>query len=230
MSDDVVYIVQAIDGGPVKIGTTRHNRLKQRISELQTGNPSTLRCVRLFRGGKGLEARLHALFDSQRISPRSEWFMVNGALQSIIDDGIDFADDPIPGASAFRDIEWTCDRCEKSITKSNAGFIGINEHEVWTYKREYAKWESERTQVIGGFRSISGDALFSMPSPASWVALHDSCLADGESYSYWIAVDRVLSFPQVLDFTAHIDGRDVHTCSDWFAFLRRQIAHGWVTA
>lgn len=225
MSENVVYIVQAVEGGPVKIGTTRRDRLKQRLSELQTGNPSQLRYVRLFRGGKELEARLHSLYEFQRISPRSEWFIVDKSLQELIDEGLTFADDActVPLSSVYKDVSWDCDRCGLKVT--SAGFLGVSEHDAHEYERATAARRSGSK-----WRPMPLGEIVRGPSPAAWVCLHDECMEPGESYSYWIAVDRVSSFPQIIDFTAHISGRVVQTGTDWFSFLRRKLNDAWVTA
>lgn len=71
-SGDIVYLVQAGDSGPIKIGHTLAERLDQRLGELQTGSPQRLRLLATLPGGKSREAELHRKFQSNRIS--GEWF------------------------------------------------------------------------------------------------------------------------------------------------------------
>lgn len=70
--DEVVYVLQAANGGPVKIGHTTWAAREQRRRQLQTGSPSTLVFRRLLRGGMWLEQSLHAYFQHARLS--GEWF------------------------------------------------------------------------------------------------------------------------------------------------------------
>jgi hypothetical protein len=75
---DVVYFVQSICGGPVKIGTTRRLRMDKRLQALQTGNPERLHIVRMIRGGVELERAMHARFKHLRL--QGEWFEAEDEL------------------------------------------------------------------------------------------------------------------------------------------------------
>ena len=65
-----VYVVQAGEGSPVKIGTT--NRLLNRMATLQRDSAAPLRIVRLFEGGFRDEKELHLRFAQHRL--QGEWF------------------------------------------------------------------------------------------------------------------------------------------------------------
>ena len=65
-----VYMIQAGDDGPVKIGSAKNP--ESRLSEFQTGHHVHLRIIRLFEGGLKEEMGLHKKFARARI--RSEWF------------------------------------------------------------------------------------------------------------------------------------------------------------
>lgn len=65
-----VYLIQAGETGPVKIGWAK--RPEARLRELQTGNGERLRILRLFEGSRIDEARLHAAFAARRLY--GEWF------------------------------------------------------------------------------------------------------------------------------------------------------------
>lgn len=52
---EYVYFVQAVGGGPIKIGWTVHP--PRRLCDLQNGNPAELRFTRLVRGGRVLADR-----------------------------------------------------------------------------------------------------------------------------------------------------------------------------
>jgi len=65
-----VYFVQAISGGPIKIGTTLD--LEARLRELQCGNPEKLRYIGTVEGDLKTERALHKKLSAHRI--RGEWF------------------------------------------------------------------------------------------------------------------------------------------------------------
>jgi hypothetical protein len=66
----VIYFVQAVNGGLVKIGLAQD--AQRRLRELQCGSPVELRLLRLEKGGKLEESELHGTFAHLRI--RGEWF------------------------------------------------------------------------------------------------------------------------------------------------------------
>ena len=65
-----VYFIHAPEVGRVKIGVTTD--IEGRMASMQTGSPVRLRLVKLIRGDRNLEQRLHHLFDAKRIE--GEWF------------------------------------------------------------------------------------------------------------------------------------------------------------
>jgi hypothetical protein len=65
-----VYLVQAGENGPVKIGFS--NSVQSRLRKIQTDIAEKLILLRLLDGGRELEASLHARFAAQRL--RGEWF------------------------------------------------------------------------------------------------------------------------------------------------------------
>ena len=69
---EVIYILQAGEDGPVKIGRTAGNRLWARIAELQTGQHEHLRLLMIGAGGAAVESALHREFADRRL--RGEWF------------------------------------------------------------------------------------------------------------------------------------------------------------
>jgi hypothetical protein len=77
-----VYFIQSTDGGPVKIG--RSASPIDRLSSLQTANPSRLRIVAKMAGGGAVERSMHALFAADRIRPDGEWFRASQALTAFM--------------------------------------------------------------------------------------------------------------------------------------------------
>ncbi len=67
----MIYFVLDELSNAVKIGLT-HDRIDQRMSGLQVGNPRKLKLLGVMDGNRQTEERLHARLDAHRIS--GEWF------------------------------------------------------------------------------------------------------------------------------------------------------------
>jgi len=65
-----IYIIQAKNGGPIKIGIAIHP--KMRLKELQIGNPNELQIIKLIEGGIKEERELHRKFKKYQLT--NEWF------------------------------------------------------------------------------------------------------------------------------------------------------------
>jgi hypothetical protein len=78
-----VYVIQAIVGGPVKIGVAK-NPLA-RLAQLQTGNPLPLRLLYVVPGDRWLEAELHKRANiTSRTTGGTEWFNYCEALEPLL--------------------------------------------------------------------------------------------------------------------------------------------------
>lgn len=69
---NVVYLVQAGEQGPVKIGTTTLSRLERRLAEGQCWNTEALLIRELYVGDALLERRLHSALRPWNLN--GEWF------------------------------------------------------------------------------------------------------------------------------------------------------------
>lgn len=72
-----VYFIQAIAGGPIKIGYARD--VEKRLRDLQCGSPFVLRVICTEEGGQKYEAQLHRRFAKWRL--HGEWFRLEGELK-----------------------------------------------------------------------------------------------------------------------------------------------------
>lgn len=90
----MIYVIQAVIGGPVKIGFTECDP-RFRLSALQCGSPFKLRLLKATYGDKAVERALHHRFAILR--QHGEWFDPQGELADWIDGKeIDIAYDPGP--------------------------------------------------------------------------------------------------------------------------------------
>lgn len=65
-----VYFIQAIEGGPIKIGMSQNP--ERRLADLQVGSPVRLRIIGVAVGGQQREAALHRRLAKHRV--HGEWF------------------------------------------------------------------------------------------------------------------------------------------------------------
>jgi hypothetical protein len=89
MSDDdssrsgVIYIVQSVTGGPVKIGFTERPTVVNRIAGLQTAHANKLILRAAKPGTMAAERRIHTLFKEERML--GEWFALSERIVWFID-------------------------------------------------------------------------------------------------------------------------------------------------
>jgi len=74
-----VYFIES--DGAVKIGVAAD--AEARLEELQTGNPVTLRLLKVVPGGREIERVFHREFSEFRV--RGEWFRLTGALRAFVE-------------------------------------------------------------------------------------------------------------------------------------------------
>jgi hypothetical protein len=80
----LVYFVQAESGGPVKIGFTARQTMKDRLRGLQNGSPLPLCILATVRADKSIERALHSWFSSARL--HGEWFTPTDEILALIEE------------------------------------------------------------------------------------------------------------------------------------------------
>lgn len=81
----MVYFIAPIEGGPVKIGTTKN--INQRLATIQSSSPLPLHLISCAPGDRDLETSLHAMFHTERL--HGEWFEPSNWLLGV---AAEFAD------------------------------------------------------------------------------------------------------------------------------------------
>ncbi len=82
--EGLVYFIEAVGSGRVKIGWTLARSVEGRRYSLQTSSPFPLRVLGWMRGSLKTEQRLHAQFDANRVMPNAEWFFLTDELARTI--------------------------------------------------------------------------------------------------------------------------------------------------
>jgi hypothetical protein len=85
---DVVYIIEAVGSGMVKVGFT--SDLQKRLRALRTSCPHHIRVLQTYEGGPAKERELHDRWEKHRV--RHEWFKLGPIVRDL---GINLADLPV---------------------------------------------------------------------------------------------------------------------------------------
>lgn len=86
----MIYFIQAVQGGPIKIGHTA-NRIRTRLTDIQRMCPIPLQVIGVIDGDEELEGRLHFQFRQHRL--HGEWFEpVESILNLIREEGQDHSE------------------------------------------------------------------------------------------------------------------------------------------
>lgn len=120
----MIYFVQAVDGGPIKIGMTRN--MVKRIRSLNGASPSPLRVLGVIDGNQVQEKTLHVRFKADRIF--NEWFKPSGALLALIE------------AEAR---PWTTE-CDDNV---HSGLLGAKEKSLATFAELSRQFSDDAAKV-----------------------------------------------------------------------------------
>ena len=94
-----VYFVQALDGGPIKVGVAKD--VQRRIKELQCACPVPLRLLGIVeKGGLRKERELHQRFAASRL--HGEWFEESHEILACISELREDGDLPIGESSMYQ--------------------------------------------------------------------------------------------------------------------------------
>jgi len=96
-------------------------------------------------------------------------------------------------------ITWTCCVCGKAVANKR-GYLEIDYVDINEYQRLKQQWETENPGPM-----ISASACWTYPDEPRWRVLHRACdpCPDSETM-YWLAVERVRTECQLIDWTAHL--------------------------
>lgn len=120
------------------------------------------------------------------------------------------------------DLKVICNACSEPISR-DTGYLWINMSEVDQVAREMAERTRDRNQGKGPFKpyiTVRGGDLLSYPTSVQWQAHHTVCDPDPDGNAYHIAANRIDTWAELLDWTAHLMEKDWFTLTDWDDVLR----------
>lgn len=120
-------------------------------------------------------------------------------------------------------LVWRCDLCDMPIEDGD-GYATVSYAELRAHDRDEAAWE----------RRHDGKVVFTLaeflegPDPVYWQVLHRECDPSPDSSGYWIAVERMRSSEQLLDWCAHLLDKSWIQQTTWPELIRRANAKAGV--
>lgn len=118
------------------------------------------------------------------------------------------------------DLIAICDRCRKPVEGSD-GYIHVSYREIDRQRRERRHFE----RVARKRQVLSLVDLDEFPAQARWQVHHDRCDPNRAHGCYWFGVERCRTWPQLIEWTAHLMQKDWFCETDWEQVLSDAV-HG----
>lgn len=129
-----------------------------------------------------------------------------------------------PRAQAHRPesrFVWNCCVCNEDIADRDGYLqVGCTDEELSDIQHAHREYEKRR-QARGSWVPVDMADLFSLPGPAPWQAVHKECDQLGDTSPYWIEIDVVSTYRQLLIWTSHLAEKQWLGNTDWFRFTDR---------
>lgn len=113
-------------------------------------------------------------------------------------------------------LVWICEACDGEIADGD-GWLTCSDFEV-------ADTERIIRDIYENREPWSPIPLSEFPDHVHWYRYHCSCDPHADEGSYWIAVERIRTLPELLSWTAHLMQKRWLKATDW-SYLIAGIAH-----
>jgi hypothetical protein len=145
----VIYMIQAGENGPVKIGVT--DNLESRLCKMQVDNAAPLKVLRLLAGGFAQEAELHIRFSD--INIRGEWFSFSRLMLG----NLEMEDIPFtaPATEPIEFIRESQERIPVSILIERAGGCALIGRSMGMSHSAVLGWRITDTVPVLRVRALS---------------------------------------------------------------------------
>ncbi|MBB4711159.1 hypothetical protein BJ965_001041 [Streptomyces luteogriseus] len=121
------------------------------------------------------------------------------------------------------DLHLICDTCRKPIDGAT-GYLWVDNSQINAVVKAVAEWNRAHTipegEPLAGGRMCSATDLFSYPEAVQWQAHHHACDPSQDASAYSIQADRISTWRELLDWTAHLMEKEWLTHTDWDDVLR----------
>ncbi|WP_153182993.1 hypothetical protein [Streptomyces sp. E5N298] len=120
------------------------------------------------------------------------------------------------------DLQVICDACRKPVQGAE-GYLWIDNDQINAVLKAVAEWDRQHTLTDSprpGAKMFSVADLFDYPEEVKWQAHHHTCDPKQDANAYSIQANRIDTWPELLDWTAHLMEKGWLTHTDWDDVLR----------
>lgn len=96
-----------------------------------------------------------------------------------------------------------CDVCKDPVTGAG-DFLQVDEIAAQQRGEEHREWENRHRTPQGGVTFDLSDRSDPPPGKIPWEVYHQDCDPNPDNQGYWIGAERCKTFPELLDWTAHL--------------------------
>lgn len=122
---------------------------------------------------------------------------------------------------------WVCHLCDEAI-RDGDGYLEVDQLLAVQLIEARARERAERNAHIAAGNLVACITPIKLgrrePRRAYWRAIHRSCDTDIGGSQYWIGVERIRTIQQLLDWNAHLGGKDWLSATDWHRFIQYEWA------
>lgn len=123
-------------------------------------------------------------------------------------------------------IAYHCCECRKLINAGD-GYVHVSRQEAHDHRQYWRELRQRKRAEMAakgapGWMPIgySGSELVNGPPPARWVTHHRVCDPNPDSNDYWFDVARADTAAKLLDWSAHLLGKNWIQDTNWSDFIR----------
>lgn len=112
-----------------------------------------------------------------------------------------------------RRLVWPCAECGEPIA-DRTGYIHISYVEINAHERAWREFDKTHDGIA------TASEFLSLPSQARWYAHHLDCDPMSDEPDYWFDVSRARTHAQLLNWTAHLLGKNWIQSTTWDELIR----------
>jgi hypothetical protein len=126
-------------------------------------------------------------------------------------------------------IEWLCHTCKKPVANGK-GYVHVHDNACSEVRQARRAWkkdlrEKQKKSELGSWEAISLDDLMKLPDRVPWEVHHRKCDPNPGRPGYWIGVERIRTYAQMLNWTAHLMSRNWLKDTNWRELISRKTSH-----
>lgn len=111
-------------------------------------------------------------------------------------------------------IRMVCSGCG-SVIAGESGYLEIDSDAAYSKAMRVRAYEREQADKL--YQTLSD---YPFEAPVQWSAWHRKCDPDPDGNFYWIGSERLVSWTELMEWTAHLSGKVWAEYTNWFDMVR----------